>query len=193
MKRLKVLAIVVLSLVSLNLSAQKSKKLKGNEAEVLYSIAIDCASCEKTLNDKVPFIDGIKDLKVSLEKQTIYLVYRKDKTDVTKIATELKKLGYPAKELKIVAAKELKEVKKAKKRKKIAANEAEVLYTTKIDCAGCVKSLTEKVPFIEGIKDLEISLEKQTIFLVYRKDKTDLSKISKELEKLGYPVVEVKK
>ncbi len=190
MKRLKVLAIVVLSLVSLNLSAQKSKKLKGNEAEVLYSIAIDCASCEKTLNDKVPFIDGIKDLKVSLEKQTIYLVYRKDKTDVTKIAAELKKLGYPAKELKIVAAKELKEVKK---RKKIAANEAEVLYTTKIDCAGCVKSLTEKVPFIEGIKDLEISLEKQTIFLVYRKDKTDLSKISKELEKLGYPVVEVKK
>lgn len=189
MKSLKFLAIVILSLVSLNLNAQKSKKLKANEAEVLYSIVIDCASCEKTLNEKVPFIDGIKDLKVNLEKQTIYLVYRKDKTNVTKVAEELKKLGYPAKEIKIAANKDLK---KNKKRKKLSANEAEILYSIKIDCASCEKTLNSKVPFIEGIKDLKVSLEKQTIYLVYRKDKTDARKISKELEKLGYPAVEVK-
>ncbi len=193
MKTLKFLVIVVLSLASLNLSAQKSKKLKANEARVLYSVVIDCEGCVKTLNDKVPFIVGIKDLHVNLEKQTIALVYRKDKTDVKKIAVELEKLGYPAKEIKKVATKGTKEVKGDKKRKKLAENEAEVLYSTKIDCAGCEKTLNDKVPFITGIKDLKVSLDKQTIYLVYRKDKTDLSKISEELKKLGYPVVEVKK
>ena len=187
MKGLKFLTIVALTLVSMNLSAQRGKKLKANEAAVLYSITIDCEGCKKTLNDKVPFFDGVKDMRVNLEKQTIYIVYREDKTDIKKLAAELKEIGYPAKEIKKSAK------KGAEKRNKLASNEAEVLYSTKIDCAGCEKTLNTKIPFIKGIKDLKVSLEKQTIYLVYRKDKTDLSKISKELEKLGYPVVEVKK
>lgn len=184
MKKIMFLTTVVLSLLTLSLSAQKGKKLKENEARVLYSVTLDCASCVTKINDNVPFMDGIKDVKVSLEKQTIVLVYRTDKTNVDKIAKELEKLGFPAKEVKKT---------EKKKDKKSNAKESKVLYSVTLDCEKCVKKLNDKVPFIEGIKDVEVSLEKQTILLTYRSDKTDVETIAKELKKIGFPATEIKK
>lgn len=95
MKGLKLLTIMMLFFASMSLNAQ-DKKLKANEAEVLYSVSIHCASCVTKLNAKLPYLRNIKDFKVNMADQTIWFLYKKNKTDVEKLAKELDKLGYPA-------------------------------------------------------------------------------------------------
>ncbi len=96
MKRFALLTLLFALIVSFPLNAQDKKtKLKDNEAEVLFSVAIHCADCEAKLAAQLPFVKGVKDLKIDIDNQTIWFLYRKDKTDEKKLAEELDKLGYP--------------------------------------------------------------------------------------------------
>ncbi len=100
MKHLKVLFTVVIAMFALTLSANaqnKDQKIK-KEAEVTYSVAMHCQSCVDKLENKLPYIKGVKDLKISLEQQTIWFKYDPSKTTKEAIIKELEKLGYPAKE-----------------------------------------------------------------------------------------------
>lgn len=100
MKQFRLFATLVLVafLGTLTLNAQ-TKKLKKNEAEVTYSVNLHCESCQKKVEAALPYVKGVKDLKVDLEGQKIWLVYDIRKTSKEKLAEELKKLGYPAKEI----------------------------------------------------------------------------------------------
>ncbi|MFA5851032.1 MAG: heavy-metal-associated domain-containing protein [Bacteroidales bacterium] len=91
------LVLVALFVLTNNINAQ-DKKIK-KDAEVTFSVSIDCPSCVKKLEAKLPFENGVKDLKVDLETKTVWFKYQSDKTTKEKLASALDKLGYPAKEI----------------------------------------------------------------------------------------------
>ncbi|MEA4867401.1 MAG: copper chaperone [Bacteroidia bacterium] len=100
MKTIQLVSITILSaliLISGGLNAQ-SKNVK-KDAEVLFSVPVDCPSCQKKLEAKLPYEKGVKDMKIDLEKQTIWFLYSPDKTNKEALVKALDKLGYPAVEV----------------------------------------------------------------------------------------------
>lgn len=105
MKTIQLISILVLStLLFMSETVFAQNKSDKKEVEVLFSVPIDCANCQKKLEAKLPYEKGVKDLKIDLEKQTIWFLYSPDKTNKETLVKALDKLGYPAKEL--VPAKE---------------------------------------------------------------------------------------
>jgi periplasmic mercuric ion binding protein len=100
---MKTIHLITVAIISVLLfvagSANAQTKKAKTDAEVIFSIAIDCPSCQKKLESQVPYEKGIKDMKIDLENQTIWLLYSSDKTTKETLAKALEKLGYPAKEI----------------------------------------------------------------------------------------------
>lgn len=93
------LVLVALFMLTNNANAQ-DKKIK-KDAEVTFSVEIDCPNCVKKLEAKLPFENGVKDLKVDLATKTVWFKYQTEKTNKEKLASALDKLGYPAKEVEL--------------------------------------------------------------------------------------------
>lgn len=104
MKTIRVITIFVLTVllfVSGVTFAQNKRVKKGkNEAEVTFSVPIDCPNCKKKLEAKLPFEKGVKDLEIDLENQTVWFLYQTNKTDKARLVKALDKLGYKAVEIK---------------------------------------------------------------------------------------------
>jgi len=88
-------AMLAMTLVIGTNAQEKSNK---KEAEVTFISDIDCPSCQKKLESKLPHEPGVKDLKIDLEKKTIWFKFDPQKTDKIKLAKALEKLGYASRE-----------------------------------------------------------------------------------------------
>lgn len=99
-KMKKFLACMMISLFAFAFAAnaQNTKKNVKKDAEVTYSVDIDCANCVKKLENTLPFVKGVKDLKVSLEKKTVWFKYDASKTTKEALKAEVEKQGYACKE-----------------------------------------------------------------------------------------------
>lgn len=62
-----------------------------------------------------------------------------------------------------------------------------VTFNTHMHCENCVKKVIENISFLKGVKDLDVSLEKQQITVKYDAAKTDEKTLGGEIVKLGYP------
>ncbi len=60
------------------------------------------------------------------------------------------------------------------------------LIVENIKCAGCINSIKNKLMKIEGVQDVLIDIEKETID-IYSTTELDNSSISLTLSKMGYP------
>lgn len=78
---------------------------------VVFSTHLHCKNCANKVVENISYVKGVKDLKVSLEKQEISVTFDPSKTNVETLAAEIRKLGYPAQakpaEIEIQQAKEL--------------------------------------------------------------------------------------
>ncbi|MCL1973872.1 MAG: heavy-metal-associated domain-containing protein [Bacteroidetes bacterium] len=103
MKTKHFLLTLLLGVFCLSLStvsyAQTGTPKKANEAEVTFSVNIDCPNCQKKVEAKLPFEKGVKDMKVNLEKHEVWVLYQTDKTDKEKLIEAIKKIGYVAEEI----------------------------------------------------------------------------------------------
>jgi periplasmic mercuric ion binding protein len=61
---------------------------------------IQCSSCEKRIMKNLPFEKGVKDVKVDVDRQTVWVEYNAAKTDLKKIKEAIAKLGYDADDVK---------------------------------------------------------------------------------------------
>lgn len=61
---------------------------------------IQCSMCEKRILKHIPFEKGVKDVKVDVDKQTVWVEYDAAKTDLNKIKEAIAKLGYNADDIK---------------------------------------------------------------------------------------------
>ncbi len=82
--------------VSTAVSTLSAAKPKAQKKTVVFSTHLHCKNCVKKVQENLSFEKGVKDLKVDLEAQTITVTYDPSKTDETKLAKAINKLGYPA-------------------------------------------------------------------------------------------------
>lgn len=71
-------------------SARPEKKFR----EVVFEVSLHCESCVRKVEENIAFEKGVRDLEVSLENQTVKIVYDQSRTDETKLAEAIEKLGY---------------------------------------------------------------------------------------------------
>lgn len=78
------------------------------------------------------------------------------------------------------------EQKQEKKKKTKVVND--VNFNVYLHCEDCIEKVKENIGFEKGVKDLEVSLEDQTVFIKYDPAKTSEEVLKAAIEKLGYPV-----
>jgi len=92
MKQIIILILIVLAgSYTSELSAQK----KGR-AVVCFESNMDCADCEKTLNEYLRFEKGVKNLKVDHASNTIFVEYDDKKNNEQGLVKAVEKKGYKA-------------------------------------------------------------------------------------------------
>lgn len=69
-----------------------------------------------------------------------------------------------------------------------------VVVTTQpqMHCDNCQKKIKGNLRFEKGIKNIETSIEAQTVTITYDADKTSSAKIMQSFQKFGYQATEVK-
>ena len=104
---LTIAALMTFSLSSLNVNAaettetsvltqkQKPSKKKGEVKVVTFLVHLHCENCVKKVQENIAFEKGVKDLKVSLEDQTVAIKYDAAKTSEDTLKAAIEKLGYP--------------------------------------------------------------------------------------------------
>lgn len=68
----------------------------------------------------------------------------------------------------------------------------EFFVTSEEMCHNCVRKVNNNLPFEKGVTGLDVSQEKNTIRITYRKDRTSPEKLKAAIEKLNMKVEEVK-
>lgn len=76
-------------------SMQKSSKKKAEIKEVVFNVGLHCENCVKKVTENISFEKGVKDLKVSLENQTVTVKFDAAKTSEETLKAAIQKLGYP--------------------------------------------------------------------------------------------------
>lgn len=99
MKALKTFLAIAVMVMTVAFTANAQDKKASKEAEVKYSISLDCESCKKKIEAALPYVKGVKDMKVDLPAQSVWIKFDNTKTNKETLAAELKKLGYEGKEV----------------------------------------------------------------------------------------------
>ena len=76
-------------------SASMQKKTKAEIKEVVFNVGLHCENCVKKVTENISFEKGVKDLKVSLEDQTVTVKFDAAKTSEETLKAAIQKLGYP--------------------------------------------------------------------------------------------------
>ncbi|MBP5334895.1 MAG: heavy-metal-associated domain-containing protein [Bacteroidales bacterium] len=75
-------------------SAQASKS--KNTVTVVYKVNMHCENCVEKLTDKLSFLKGMEDLKITLGQQTVVMTYDPAKTNEANLVKAIEKCGYTA-------------------------------------------------------------------------------------------------
>ena len=76
----RIITIAILALMTLSVSAVAGPRKKAELKEVTFIVHLHCENCVNKVVENVSFEKGVKDLKVSLENQTVYVKYDVAKT-----------------------------------------------------------------------------------------------------------------
>ena len=97
MKKILTLCLMSMLLFAVALQADAAGKKQKKTAEVTFVTSIDCNNCVKKVEANLPYEKGILDMKVNLDKQTVWIKYNTEKTTIDKLIAAINKLGYDAK------------------------------------------------------------------------------------------------
>ena len=73
-----------------------SQDKKKKTETVVFKTNMHCKNCVKKINENIAYEKGVKDLKVSLEDNTVTITYDPAKTNPENLEKALRKLGYEA-------------------------------------------------------------------------------------------------
>ncbi|MDE5732723.1 MAG: heavy-metal-associated domain-containing protein [Bacteroidales bacterium] len=88
----------VTSEMSVLTDKKPAKKAKAEIRDVHFHVHLHCANCVKKVQENIAFEKGVKDLKVSLEDQTVDIKYDASKTSEEALKSAIEALGYPVSE-----------------------------------------------------------------------------------------------
>ncbi len=66
-------------------------------------------------------------------------------------------------------------------------NKQKVTFYVYLHCDGCVNKVMKNIAYEKGVKDLECSIENQTVVVTYDANKTDIPTLQKAFAKIGKP------
>ncbi len=109
MKRIITLFVIAAAMLSVNpqpaqasvpgrVTIQDSKQKANKTETVVFETSMHCDKCVKKITENVSFEKGVKDLKADLSSKTVTVKYDPSKTDKSKLAAAIKRLGYTATE-----------------------------------------------------------------------------------------------
>ena len=78
-----------------------TKKNDAKYTETKYAMEIHCGNCKKKIESTIPYVKGVKGLKVDIETKTVWLKFDNTKTSKTTLVSEFKKIGFNPKEVKV--------------------------------------------------------------------------------------------
>ena len=91
----KAIIIIMTALMAFSVSLSAGPKKKAELKEVTFSVHLHCENCVNKVKENISFEKGVKDLKVSLEDQTVFVKYDAAKTSEQTLKAAIEKLGYP--------------------------------------------------------------------------------------------------
>lgn len=82
--------------ITVSSNAFAGKKASKKTAEATFVTSVECKNCVKKVEAQLPFVEGIKDMKVTLADRTVWVKYDTNKTNPEKIAAAIVKMGFTA-------------------------------------------------------------------------------------------------
>ena len=65
-------------------------------------------------------------------------------------------------------------------------NEAEVTFSVNIHCNSCKQRLKRNIPFERGVADVNVSLERNTVYIKYNTKRTNVERLKQAIVKLNF-------
>jgi len=99
---MKVVQIIlaVMFLMGIQTVSAQDKKVNNKEEQVVFSVNMDCHSCEQKVKKNIPFEKGVKDVTTNLDKGLVTIKYQTGRTDKDKLKKSIEKLGFTCEEVK---------------------------------------------------------------------------------------------
>lgn len=91
----KTIIIILSAMLAFSATAFAGPRKKAEIKEVTFIVHLHCENCVNKVKENISFEKGVKDLKVSLEEQTVALKYDAAKTSEETLKAAIEKLGYP--------------------------------------------------------------------------------------------------
>ena len=91
---LKITLVALFALFTLTVTAQDNKQKQKNTAEVTFITDLDCKNCVKKVEANLPFVKGVKDMKVTLDDKSVWIKYDTSKTDKEELKKAIAEIGY---------------------------------------------------------------------------------------------------
>jgi len=95
----KTMNIILTAVLSLAMVSGIHAQSKNNEAEVTFSVSVDCDGCKKKIMNSIPHEKGVKDMKVDLAKKEVWIKFDSEKTDKATLQKAIEKLHFTVTEI----------------------------------------------------------------------------------------------
>lgn len=92
----KFLVALFITLVSVAAFSALAAKPKTKTETVTYEVNMHCQNCVNKLTDKLSFLKGVEDCKVTLKDKTVTIKYNPAKVQEKTFVETIEKLGYTA-------------------------------------------------------------------------------------------------
>ena len=100
MKNIKFLMVLAVMISAFTFNAQAQNKKKKTMEEAKFSVYLHCDDEKKKAEAVVPTIKGIKDMKASVEEQSLWIKYDPAKISKEDLMKALDKKGFPVEDFK---------------------------------------------------------------------------------------------
>lgn len=97
MKKLLLTLFLVVASVAVGMAQDTKTKAKPKTETVTYVVDMHCQNCVDKLTDRLSFLKGVKDCKISLTKKTVTLKFDPSKIEEKTFVETINKSGYTAK------------------------------------------------------------------------------------------------
>jgi len=98
MKIVQVILAAALLFGTQTVSAQASKA-SNSDQQVVFSVNIDCHSCEQKIKKSIPFERGVKNVVTDLQKQLVTVTFQPNRTNKDRLKKSIEKLGFTCTEV----------------------------------------------------------------------------------------------
>lgn len=82
--------------ITASTAAASNAKPKSKTETVTYVVSMHCKNCVNKITDKISFMKGVKDLKVSLKDKTVTIKYDPAVVQESTLEKTIRDLGYTA-------------------------------------------------------------------------------------------------